>query len=210
MALAVVRHLELHRWREILKEWKDKPEKRKHCIPKAPKDAVCPTNEKWWSECSCQPSAPFRHVRPIDGPVLFMVLKSNVPNWISELGLHVDLELLKVNLVVVHDKNSSEETRFTDELQKRVTTIRDSDISFPKNAAVNVQEMIGQPTPESNRVWILTTWQSAGKGIVQKLAETHSYKKRKEGIVRQTINRFHCGLAIVDEAHGVKNIGKGP
>ena len=46
-----------------------------------------------------------------------------------------------------------------------------------------------------------------------KFIEKHRWKYQKKGQTVQQeedIHRFHYGLAIVDECHIVKNIGKGP
>ena len=127
-----------------------------------------------------------------------------------ELHTHVDLKALGVRLAVVHQKSSDAEHTLITAEKQMIKTVRAAE-DRPKNRKVASGEAVyGVPQEESTNIWILTTWQTLEQSVVNNLADKHPYKgKKDEGNKEQIIDRFHCGLAIVDEAHVVKTPSRG-
>lgn len=205
---------QLHRrWTEILKEWDDQPSNRRHCKQDASPDSTCPTND-WFCECPCQPRSECNRIRPVDGPTLFLVPPSNVNTWFNELRAAIDFKALGIDLVVVHSVNADLEYTMTNVKANKLRTVRDETdpmASLSKSKPCERPEQYGLPSKESVNMFLLTTWQSWHE-VFKTLEEKHQYSFKVKGRKTteiQSISRFQCGLAIVDESHTVKNIGKG-
>ena len=150
LIIAFVRQLKLYCWKKILKKWREKSKKRKHCVHNASKNVVCLINNEWWCECFCQFFAIFHKNQLINEFVLFFVLKNNVKHWMSEMKKHVDLNMFKIKFVVVHEQNSIDAIKFISKLQKQIITFRNFNIFFSKNFLIDVQKMIDELTFKNN------------------------------------------------------------
>lgn len=134
--------------------------------------------------------------------------------WYNELRAAVDLKAQGIELVIVHNVNADPEYAMTTAKANKLRTIRDETdftASLPKSKPCERPQQYGFPSKESVYMFVLTTWQS-WHGVSRTLEEKHQYTFKQKGRRKtetETIRRFQCGLAIIDESHTVKNIGRG-
>ena len=211
---AAVFRLQLHRkWTEILEEWEKEAANPQHCKKDAPMNSKCPTN-KWFCQCPCQPGSEAFHIRPVDGPTLFLVPPPNVDSWTTELSSAINLKSMGIQLAVAFHGNENSDYAMDRSTISRLRTVRDknnSNATLPRSRASDHPAQRGLPSKESTSIFVLTSWQSwdkASKAFDEEHKYTYTHQKRKI-VETETVYRFQCGFAIVDECHGVKSIGLG-
>ena len=176
---------------------------------------LCPSNSCHFV-CPCTTGSACHDIRPSHGPSIFFVPTSNVPTWLNELRRLVDSKVLLVKLVVVHASVSTHEFQITDDIKNTIRTVRDrgdNEARLPTSCAATNPKQRGFPSSDSSLVWILTTWNTWQTYNKTHFFEKHEWKHTKNREMLKEVDdirRFHCGLAIVDECHIVKNVGKGP
>lgn len=207
-------HLQLHiKWAEIYSKWEKPTQNRRHCKQNAPPGSFCSTND-WFCICPYQPGSECHELCSNDESTLFFALSSIVYNWWKELRTAVDLDGLRIDLIVIHDVITDTKHLLTKEMARKFKTIRDdnNETKMSKIKFYQILAYTGYPSKTNTFIWILTTWQSWSK-IFNATDEKHdfSFMKNKKKIFNiEMIRRVHVSLAIVDENHIVKNIEKGP
>nr|AUW31018.1 hypothetical protein [Cladonia uncialis subsp. uncialis] len=140
----------------------------------------------------------------------------NFRTWLAELRDLVDFNMLGIKLVVAHASVTDTDLQLTAQIKLNIRTARDQndpEAQLPKKGPTTKPEQRGLPSAESRLVWILTTWNTWQ--VISKNNDSEKYElkyqKDKQTMIDSTeVRSFHCGLAIVDECHTVKNVGKGP
>ena len=217
IALAVFHQQLWQQWQHIRKEWANPPPDhiRRHCKADAAHEDTCPT-ASWTYPCPCEPSSECHHIRPVNGPSIFFVPTSSLHTWMKELRDLVDFDKLGVKLLVMHSSVLDSKVQATSNERLALKTIidrTDPESRPPLRSAINNSKQRGFSSAESSNFWILTTWNTWHNTMKSSFIDKHRYKYQKDGQTvhkEEDIHRFHCGLAIIDECHIVKNIGKGP
>ncbi|KAL8798354.1 MAG: hypothetical protein Q9182_006733 [Xanthomendoza sp. 2 TL-2023] len=208
--VGVIRQWLIWQWSRIEQEWHSPSASPEHCARDAPLGSKC-SAQKHRLQCPCEPDSPFHQLRPSPGCTIFFVQNGKVNDWISELNRIIDWAAMKVKLEIRHD-NHGLDGQTIKKLRTKVDSADPNAVLRPTSAN-NHEAVYGVPSEESTFIWLLTTWQTWTKADLHLFTDTHRYR-RQEGKIRfneeQKIGRFHCGLAVIDEVHNTKGVGKGP
>ena len=92
------------KWQKIELKWMtEKIDFLKDCVKDVVESAVCSIDDNFFTQCSCQSSSFFYHVRWIKEFTMFYVFKANIPNWTKIIFENIDLVEFDVILCVIHN-----------------------------------------------------------------------------------------------------------